>query len=149
MLTHGGARRVQDGLSLGIVHHHLLQALQILLRQLLPVSDELSQSAVHGVVWHDLDQLWEVVAVPFAADARQTWLKKKKNTQSHSVMSKAQAANLGNQNVNQWHALRVTAHVNEWQWMSHPTALPHQTTAGRADVLGEVIVPPVSIQPAL
>lgn len=33
--------------------------------------------------------------------------------------------------------------------MSHQTTLPHQTTAGRADVRGEVDVPPVSIQPAL
>lgn len=33
--------------------------------------------------------------------------------------------------------------------MSHQTTLPHQTTAGQADVRGEVDVPPVSIQPAL
>lgn len=26
LLTHGGARRIQDGLCLGVVHHHLLQA---------------------------------------------------------------------------------------------------------------------------
>ena len=67
-LTHGGARRLQDGLSLGAVHHHLLQALQTLLRQLLPVSNELRQAAVHRVFWHNLDKLGEVVAIPFTKD---------------------------------------------------------------------------------
>lgn len=67
MLTHRAARGVQDGPGLGAVHHHLLQALQALLRQLLPVADEPGQAAVHRVVRHDLDQLGEVVPVPLAA----------------------------------------------------------------------------------
>lgn len=71
-LTHRAARCIEDGLSLGGVHHHLLQALEALVCQLLPVPNEPSQAAVHGVVRHDLDQLWEVVAVPLAAQTRQT-----------------------------------------------------------------------------
>lgn len=70
LLTHRAASCVEDGPSLGGVHHHLLQALEALLRQLLSVSDEPSQSAVHRVVGHDLDQLWEVVTVPLTAHKR-------------------------------------------------------------------------------
>lgn len=69
-LTHRAAGCIEDGLRLGGVHHHLLQALQALLRQLLPVPDEPSQAAVHRVVGHDLDQLWEVVTVPLTAQKR-------------------------------------------------------------------------------
>lgn len=70
-LTHRAAGRVEDGLRLGGVHHHLLQALQALLAQLLPVADEPSQAAVHRVVGHDLDQLREVVTVPLTAQKRE------------------------------------------------------------------------------
>lgn len=71
LLTHRAACCIQDAPSLGCVHHHLLQALQALLRQLLPVPDEPSEAAVRGVLGHDLDQLWEVVAVPLAAHERE------------------------------------------------------------------------------
>lgn len=43
----------------------------------------------------------------------------------------------------------LTAHLHHKCLMSHPTVLPHQTIAGRAEMLEEVDVPPVSIQPAL
>lgn len=124
MLTHRGAGRVQDGLSLGVVHHHLLQALEILLRQLLPVPNEPGQAAVHRVVGHDLDELREVVAVPFAADTGRT-----------------------SEHTGRRFPLRQERGIHSR--MYRPTTEPRHTTADRAHVLGESSVPPVSIQPAL
>lgn len=87
LLTHRAARYIQDGLSLGAVHHHLLQTLKTLVSQLLPVADEPGQAAVHWVVRHYLDQLGEVVAVPLAA-------------QTEHTLGKAPALTSKNDNIN-------------------------------------------------
>lgn len=63
-LTHRCAGRFQDRLGFSAVHCDLLQRLQALLAQLLPVPDKLGQLAVCSVVAYYLDQLRKVVAIP-------------------------------------------------------------------------------------
>ena len=63
---HGALAGVDDGLGPGAVHQNLLQLLEQVLGQLLPVLDELHNPGVESILWHNFDQLWEVVGVPLS-----------------------------------------------------------------------------------
>ena len=65
--AHGALAGVNDRLGPRAVHQDLLELLKVsLLGDLLPVFYQLDYPGVECVLWDNLDELWEVVGVPFS-----------------------------------------------------------------------------------